>query len=367
MRVQAGRRRALALPALWLVLLLVLGVAVAPPVGAEAIASIDDSSLAWGETTTVRGSGWLANQPVNIVLYPNAIALAKPKAGADGSFAASVTIPSGLGSSNQYRVGVQGLAADGTAAQAVLTVTIVGPDATVSVRDDDLGWGDVTTVHGAQFLPGSVVQVTLTPSGQVLAKPTVSGDGSFAVDVTIPSGIGSSNKYYLLVTGSGIDRLYKSLPIRVTVTGPRPTTEVLGRSFAWEEPATVRGTLWEPGSKVRISLAPNLIALGDAAVARDGTFEIEVRIPSDLAASVRYALLVSGTGDDGLFANVSHAITIDGPVPTSWSATTDPAAVIGSRSRLPLPRGPQRPHPAPGVRAVGEVTTSRAASSRRRS
>ena len=122
------------------------------------------------------------------------------------------------------------------------------------------GLGRRHDVHGAQFLPGSVVQVTLTPSGQVLAKPTVSGDGSFAVDVTIPSGIGSSNKYYLLVTGSGIDRLYKSLPIRVTVTGPRPTTEVLGRSFVWEEPATVRGTLWEPGSKVRISLARNLIA-----------------------------------------------------------------------------------------------------------
>ncbi|HJR24707.1 MAG TPA: hypothetical protein VJ804_04490 [Acidimicrobiales bacterium] len=357
------------LGALLLLLLTAASVVQAGPAQAQAVqASIDDAQLEWGASTTVHGTGWQPGAQVDVILYPGPHLLASTTAAEDGTIATTITIPEGLGSSNEYKLGVQGGAADGTIGAVSIDVTIVGPTPTVSVADPELAWGEVTTVSGQRFNPGAAVTISLFPNNQVLAETTVREDATFATDVQIPSGLRSSQDYQIVVTGQGIDLLFHFIPTAVTIVGPRPTISVSLARLAWGQATQVHGDLWSAGSTVKLHILPDTIPIGEATVAPDGTFDTAVRMPSDLPTSDRYFIVVTGTGADGHFAYVPEPITIIGDRPfidvstnrpgRGGSVTVDAHRLEpGSRAVLTLTPGFERLGEET-VRADGTFTTT---------
>ena len=293
------------------------GLAWAPASGAQQVAQafVDDTDLGWGDTTLLQGSGWAPGKVVEVILYlPGGRELARPVAAEDGTITATLQIPDGLGSSTGYKIVVQGLALDGGGGYVEIPVTIRGPEPTVRLADTEVGWGESVGVTGLLWKPGTTVDLSLAPTTQVLATATVGEDGRFSTSVQIPE-VPSSTSYQLVATGQGADELFHYLPTAITILGQSATMSVSETTLAWEQTTRVRGDLFQPGSTASIHLLPQNSLLGEATVGADRAFDVEVRIPSDLASSRSYQILVSGGGADGQLALLATPITIIGPQP----------------------------------------------------
>lgn len=277
----------------------------------SAVASVEDTTLTWDQTTTVRGTGWLPGAAVEVILYAGGHRLATPTVAGDGSFTASVRIPSRIASSTEYRIVVQGPAGDGAYGYQALRVTIAGPEPTFSLSSDELRWDQSLTVTGDRYQPGTEVQISLLPDSIELGRATVDGGDRFSATVRIPSGLRSSASYFIAVTGEGIDRLFHFDNAQVTILGEGPTIALDATRVARDGELGVSGARFAAGTSVRITLLPSFDELGSAPVGPDGTFSRRVALPGDLGAE-RQEIVVTGTGADGFFAYLSVDFTIVG-------------------------------------------------------
>lgn len=322
MTTGSGTRRgavatALAVVASALLLLVGLGAATltAAPAGAQSVeASLDDDDLGWGETTTLRDSGWAPGQPVIVALYPNAIELARPVAADDGTLTAVIQIPSGLGSSPNYHLGLQGIRPGGGPAAAQVPLTIRGPIPDVAVPDPEVGWNELVTVVGQRWEPGTSVDLTLMPVTQLLASVPVGPDGTFSAQVQIPE-VPSSTEYAVVATGQGIDKLFHYRAAQITILGTPASFTVSESTLAWGQTTRVVGDLFQPGSLAKVHLFPDNIFLAETTVGADRRFELDVQIPSGIASSTEYLLVVTGAQANGQLAFLGHQITVIGERP----------------------------------------------------
>jgi hypothetical protein len=184
-----------------------------------------------------------------------------------------------------------------------------------SVAQTSLGWGSTTMVHASGFKPNARVRVILYAGGQVLADAPAASDGTFSAQITIPSGIASSNKYVLTVQGQAVDGTYGYTALPITVVGPTPALSISDRELSWNEVAVVHGERYQPGTPLSISLFPDNKVLAEGAARADGTFDIEIRTPDRLRSSDDFYLAVAGQGIDYLFHFDSLQITIIGDRP----------------------------------------------------
>jgi len=314
----------------WAAALLLLSVlAVGAPQRAEAgqelsataSASVDDATVGWDDTTTVRGSGWAPGKVIKVILYAGATVLAEPTAAADGSIAATIRIPSDIGSSRAYRLAVQGFAGDGLFGYVEVPLTIIGPTPTQSIASDDLHWDETTTVSGQRYKAGAAITVSLFPDNTLLANTTADANNSFSVPVQIPSGLRSARDYQVVVTGQGIDLLFHFDAIEVTITGNRPTIDLSADRAPRGGTVDVSGQIFLKGTKAVITLVPGYETLGEVAVAEDGTFLTTVKIPDRAEGRDPHAVVVTGQGQDGLFAYLVERLDLGNTRPASSSGT----------------------------------------------
>jgi hypothetical protein len=303
---------------------LVLAVVTAPLAGltasaddlsATARASVDDSSLSWGQSTTVRGSGWAPGQKIQVILYAGGEVLATPTAAGDGSIVATITAPSGVASSNKYALAVQGFGGDGKYGYVSVPLTIVGPTPSISIASKDLRWDETTTVSGERYHTGATITISLFPENRTLATVVVGPGNRFDATVRIPSGIRSAKDYQVAVSGEGSDRLFHLDVIQVTIVGNRPTMHLSSSRVARGGSLTVSGQLFLKGTSATITLLPGYEKLGTVAVADDGSFSTKVKVPTNAGGIDPHAILATGQGQDGIFAYVTGRIDLGGNPP----------------------------------------------------
>ena len=332
---RSGGRRSVALLLLSAVALLAaLPARASTRAMADAHASLGDSTLSWDQTTSLRGSGWGPGAQVQAVLYPNAVILATTTAGADGSIATSLTAPR-VASGNKYVLQVQGVTDAGVFGGTQLPLTIVGPDPTLSISSKQLTWGAHPTVSGARWHPGTSVRLTLSPNTIELGSAPVDGDGSFSFGVTIPTRLTSSTNYQIVATGEGIDSLFHLEYVQVTIVGTRPTVHLSTNRTARGSSLQVTGELFFKGTSALITLLPGYEKLGSFPVGDDGTFSATVKIPKEAGGTDPHAILVTGTGTDGLFTYIPTLLTIGGEPPSGATK----ANAIGIDQNTPPPPG----------------------------
>lgn len=201
------------------------------------------------------------------------------------------------------------------------------PNARASVDDPDLGWGERTTLRASGFAPGGTVRAILYAGGTTLAEGAAGNDGSFSAAITIPSGVGSSDKYVLAVQGPAADGLFGYVEVPLTITGPTPAVSISGADLSWGEVAEVSGQRYAPGTKVTVSLFPDNTVLAETTAREDATFSASIRVPTNLRSALNYQIAVTGQGIDQLF----HFDTIE-------------VAIIGDRPAIEIsservPRG----------------------------
>jgi hypothetical protein len=300
---------------------------------ADPSASVGDSTLSWDQTTSLRGSGFLPGAQVQVVLYPNSVILATTTVNGDGSVSTSIRAPH-VNSGKSYVLGVQGQMANGVYGGAQVPITIVGPTPTVSVSSTHLHWGDQPVVSGALWHPGTSVRISLLGSGDI-GSGSVGSNGDFAATVTIPSQLKSATSYQIVATGEGIDGLFHLVNAQVTIEGTRPSMALSTTTAPRGSKLTVSGRLWLKGTSVLVTLVPGFEKLGTFPVADDGTFSATVTIPAKAGGNDPHAIVVTGTGTDGLFAYLLTRLDLGGTAPKG----TTTANAIGIDENTPPPPG----------------------------
>lgn len=114
-------------------------------------------------------------------------------------------------------------------AVAVLTLTALPalgqdypPDpgaGSAALSDTAVVPGQVITVSGSGWLPGSEVTITIFSTPRQLGTATVDGDGQFSTQVTIPSDL-SPGEHTLRVEGTNADNEPRTVDVAVTVAEP---------------------------------------------------------------------------------------------------------------------------------------------------
>ena len=336
--------------------LLLLGAVLlsAPPGPAEAApaatsatahATVDDASVGWGQTTTVRGGGWAPGQTVNVILYAGGTTVGSGAVDSNGSIAIPIRIPSNIGSSTQYRLAVQGPGGDGLYGYVAVPITVVGPTPTFGISSKDLRWGDNPTVTGQRYQSGADITISLFPDNTVLARGTAGPGDTFSIPITIPSGLRSAKDYQIAVTGEGIDRLFHFDFLAVTIIGNRPGIQLSKTLVPRGSPLTVTGTLFLKGTRATVTLVPGYEKLGTVTVGDDSTFSITVSIPTNAGGFDPHAIVVTGQGQDGILAYVTVRLNIGGSPPNGRGGS---AADIGTDSSATPPTFTGSPGVQPG-------------------
>jgi hypothetical protein len=297
-------------------------------------ASVDNSSLSWDQTTTLHGTGWAPGKTIQIILYAGGITLGSPVAAADGSITATIRAPH-VGSGNQYKLAVQGFAGDGNYGYVAVPLTITGPTPAVSIGATQLHWGSTTTVSGVRYKPGAAISVSLFPDNTTLGHTTAGADDTFSVPITIPSNLRSATNYQLAITGQGIDLIFHFDVIQITIIGNRPSISISTTNAPRGSSLQVSGQLFLKGTNALVTLLPGYEKLGSFPVAPDGSFTGNVQIPPKAGGTDPHAILVTGTGTDGLFAYVQARLNLGGSPP----AGTTTANAIGIDQNSPTPPG----------------------------
>jgi hypothetical protein len=332
------RRSAPAVLGSLLVLLAVLAMAVGSttPVTAapsqaspDARATIADTELEWGESTTVRATGFAPGSTVFAVLYPGATELFRGQPGSDGSVTGTVTAPSGLASSTAYQLVVQGVAEDGGIGYVGLPLTILGPTPLVEMSSTELSWGETVTVRGERYHPGSRITVSLFPDNTLLGAATADSSGRFSTAIMVPDRLRSATDYQVAITGQGIDQLFHFDTIEVAIIGDRPVISLDRDRVRRGDTLTATGQPFFVGTEVQVVLLPGFEALGTVPVEPDGTFTATVRIPEDAFAADPHLVVVTGMGADGLFAYATAVISIDGAVGSAGSTGSTVSTLAG--------------------------------------
>jgi hypothetical protein len=180
-------------------------------------ASVSDTSVAPGQTVTVRASG-LNPGGISLIDYiPDGVRLATVHAGADGSYVHDVQIPPDSPDGLKQIV-VTAIAADGTYAYLPTTITLKGPAATIRVSDLTLNPGQALKVSGSRFLRGTTVYGLLFPEAISLFEITPARDGTFAAEVEMPDDL-LNGRHGLVVTGLDASGHFAYLQQLVSVRG----------------------------------------------------------------------------------------------------------------------------------------------------
>jgi hypothetical protein len=298
------------------------------PLSATARASVDDPSLSWGQTTTLRGSGWAPGKTIKVILYAGGKVLASPVAAADGSIVATIQAPSNVASSNKYKLAVQGFGGDGLYGYVAVPLTIAGPTPSISISSKQLHWDETATVTGVRYQSGATITISLFPENRTLATTVPGPDNTFSAAIRIPTGIRSAKDYQIAVSGEGSDRLFHLDVIQVTVIGDRPSISISSSSVPRGRTLTVSGRVFFKGTSVTITLLPGYEKLAKVPVNDDGTFSTKVTVPDRATGKDPHAILVTGTGQDGIFAYNTARLNIGGRPPAGKGANDSAQGVL---------------------------------------
>jgi hypothetical protein len=208
---------------------------VVPPAGAP------------GATITLQGTGYGANETIQVTFNGGTLTIAT---NGQGAFQATVTIPTSAGAGNVFQVYAFGTRSRVLQVEPITVISAV-PAPRISVQPTTVDQGGSVQVSGSGFAGGETVQLFLAGSASV-ATVTTNGSGAFAnATLSVPAFVNPGQQQ---VVAYGVSsRLVASALISVTQPAPPPATLtvqpttanpgglvlVSGRGFAANEPVSV--------------------------------------------------------------------------------------------------------------------------------
>ena len=191
-------------------------------VGPRPTTSVSPTRVAWEQAVNVHGDLFKAGTVVELHVLPNTIKLGEATVRDDGTFDATVRIPTNLPTSEEYWLLATGTGADSLFAYLPVPITIIGDRPFIDVSTNRPGRGGAVTVAAHKMLPGTVAQVTLVPGFERLDEVTVGEDGTFTTTVRIPADAAFKDPHSLVVTGYGRDGLFAYLQAEMLLGGDPP-------------------------------------------------------------------------------------------------------------------------------------------------
>lgn len=248
---------------------------------------VGDASITAGDTIAITGTGYLAQEPVDLQLLTTgvltgAVHLANVNADAQGSFTApKVTIPDTT-PTGAYRIRAIGLR---SSRSAHVDVKVAAPKTTITVSPATIAPNDTIKVSGSKFASKEKVSILLSTSNGTASLPlgTAQADesGSFSdVSLHVPFGV-PSGKLVVVAIGQSSNR---QATLAVTVNAAAATLKLSAASTLPGEALDVSGTHFQPGETVNVDIVAlsSSARLGTAQVDQSGNFSLtKVAVPAN--------------------------------------------------------------------------------------
>lgn len=283
------------------------------------------------------------------------------KTDADGMFLATVD----LDDPGAHRFVAEYVASDGTAQDEVVAWAV--PSELPATN------GDLASDNGVVFAPGvrttkvtgsgyqadAPVAIIGYPNGDLLATTTARNNGDFEADVTLPDTY--SGGYTLASLGSAVQTgkvataqqdaqplalRTLTLPISVLATpasvpaSAGALTSSSGTTFAASSLTTkVSGTGYEPSTTVSILVYSTPVVLATGVVAGNGSFEVNVTLPTALAAGTHTLVAMGQSSGNTVTRVLTLEITMSAAASSSSSASPSSSASASSSETLPVTGG----------------------------
>ncbi|MFZ4893220.1 GH92 family glycosyl hydrolase [Plantibacter sp. Mn2098] len=199
-------------------------VAVTDPITYTPQIAVDGAAVAPGTAVTVTGSGFAANEVVDLTLQSDPAATGQVTTDGDGAFSTPITVPANA-ADGEYPLSATGATSATPAHASIRVLTKVTPpelDPSVTLSAGTVRPGDSLTLSGTGFAAGEQVQVVLHSEPVTLGEFEANGDGVFEARVTIPD-TAPVGDHTIEVTGltSGANA---SAPLSIVAKLPDPST-----------------------------------------------------------------------------------------------------------------------------------------------
>jgi alpha-D-ribose 1-methylphosphonate 5-triphosphate synthase subunit PhnH len=235
--------------------------------GGPAVLTLAPVSGAPGLRVQASGSGFMANEPVTIVL--GTTVLATTTANAQGQISVSLTLPQRL------TAGVNTLVATGSSSKLIGSATYTVSAPTVALSATSGASGSNLTVVGHNFAANETVHVSF--AGTAIAQVNTDSSGSFSTTFAVPAGTSGA----VTVAATGVNSLVTA-NASFTRTGGIIRSNV--NNIAAGGTLTLTGTGFGANEPIQISI-PGAVLLNIHANAQ-GTFSTPLIIPASHAAGV---------------------------------------------------------------------------------
>ncbi|MGG7463969.1 GH92 family glycosyl hydrolase [Plantibacter sp. YIM 135347] len=185
--------------------------------------AVDGATVAPGATVTITGSGFAAEETVDLKLSSTPEVTGQATTDADGAFTQTIVVPVDA-ADGEYPLTATGATSvvPATASIRVLTKTPPELDPTVTLSAGTARPGDTLSVSGTGFAVGEQVEVILHSEPVTLGTFQANGDGVFQANVVLPSDAPlGEHTIEVLGLGSGASA---SAPLTLVAKLPEPGT-----------------------------------------------------------------------------------------------------------------------------------------------
>ena len=147
-----------------------------PLASAAPTITVTPTTVASGGQISVSGTGFVPNEPVQVLVSPQTAGLAEPTADANGVVpATTVSLPAATFAPGDHAVTLYGSTSRRT---VIMHITVSNTaNVTIAVTPATITPGGQISVSGTGFAPHELVQVLVSPQTAGLAEPTADANG----------------------------------------------------------------------------------------------------------------------------------------------------------------------------------------------
>ena len=271
-----------------------------PIAGGHARLDLTPPSAQAGATITLRGSGFIAGEPV---LTSVAGAVNQVAADAEGSFTTTEVVPGSVAPGGVLRIYARGAYSNRFAVEPVYVIGSAPPPP-LTVAPQPVTRGTALTIGGSGFGPNEQVDLFLA-GGAAAGAATTDGSGSFSSGLLVPSSL-SAGTHSAIAFGVG-SKIFAAATIQVVAIGTVAAARI-GLSRYTAAPGSVVGLSasgFAPGESITISVGGTVVAT----VAADPSGRL-TRAPFTVPASLAngsYPVLAMGSSS-GLHAGATLTV-----------------------------------------------------------
>lgn len=280
-----------------------------------------------GTNTVITGTGFRPGETVTVRFNTvTGTSLGTAKAGADGKFIRTITVPA-IASKKIYSIYAVGISAQAGSVKYTVTALAV---VTVKLGAVSGKPGASVTVSGSGYQPNEVVTIRFgSSSGTIIGTIRAGTDGKFARAVTIPT-TAIPKFYNIYASGTSLQTGYAKYEVTYVVI---KLSETSGRAGTV---VTLSGSGFKPSELVTVRFATSTgVVIGSGKSSSTGMVSIKITIPK---TAKKQTYVIYAKGVSGLSGSTTYVVNTLYPVtviirPTSGRRGT--SVVVSGSSFIP--------------------------------